>query len=162
MANNAIVTQGTIITLTVPGVPPVVAVIEDATGWTGPSFTRNEIDVTHLASTAKEYKLGLKDPGQFSIDVNYNIWDDAGQEQAWKQLGSNVEIAVKVRVPGTPERGWDFNALVLNFETTGATDDRITGTITLRVTGDVVRVPAITVLAAEAPPSATPQPAKAA
>jgi hypothetical protein len=162
MANNAIVTQGTTITLITAGGTPVTAVIEDATGWTGPSFTRNEIDVTHLQSVAKEYKLGLKDPGQFSIDVNYNIWDDVGQELAWKELGGNTEMSVEVRVPGTPERGWDFNALVLNFETTGATDDRITGTITLRVTGDVVRVPAITVVAAEAPPSATTQPAKAA
>ena len=78
MANNAIVTQGSSITITVPGGTPVTAAIEDATGWSGPSFTRNEIDVTTLLSTAKEYKLGLKDPGQFSIDVNYNIWDDAG------------------------------------------------------------------------------------
>ena len=102
MANNAIVTQGSSITLNIPGGTPVTAIIEDATGWSGPSFTRNEIDVTTLASTAKEYVLGLKDPGQFSINVNYNIWDDAGQEALWKELNSNVPIQVEVRVPGTP------------------------------------------------------------
>lgn len=142
MANNAIVTQGSKITLTKPGGTPVSGIIEDAIGFTGPSFTRNEIDVTNLQSTAKEYKLGLKDPGQFSIDVNYNPWDDPGQGLAWGELNGNEEIEVEVRMPGTPERGFDFNALVLNFEVTGAVDDRYTATITLRVTGDVDLVPA--------------------
>ena len=141
MANNAIVTQGSVITITTAGGTVFAGPIEDATGWSGPSFTRNEIDVTTLASTAKEYVLGLKDPGQFSIDVNYNIWDDPGQEALWKELNSNVPIAVNVRVPGAPPRGWDFAALVLNFESTAAVDDRLTGTITLRVTGDVLRIP---------------------
>src|SRR4029450_11001885 len=144
MANHAIVTQGSTITITVPAGTPLVAAIEDATSFTGPSFTRNEIDVTTLISTAKEYVLGLKDPGSFSIDVNYNIWDDPGQEAAWGQLNANVPIHVEVRVPGTPERGFDFDALVLNFEATSNVDDRMTGTITLRVTGDVVRVPPYT------------------
>ena len=58
--------------------------------------------MTTLTSTAKEYKLGLKDPGQFSIDVNYNIWDDPGQEALWGELNNNVPIQVKVRVPGHP------------------------------------------------------------
>ena len=40
MANNAIVTQGSSITITVPGGTPVTAVIEDATGWSGPSASR--------------------------------------------------------------------------------------------------------------------------
>ena len=71
------------------------------------------------------------------------MWDDAGQEALWKELNSNVPIQVEVRVPGAPERGWDFDALVLNFESTAAVDDRLTGTITLRVTGEVARVPAV-------------------
>ena len=86
MANKAIVTQGSSINITVPGATPAMTDIEDATGWSGPCFTRNEIDVTTLMSTAKEYKLGLKDAGQFSIDVNYNIWDDPGQEALWGEL----------------------------------------------------------------------------
>ena len=41
-------------------------------------------------------------------------------------------VQVEVRVPGTPERGWDFEALVLNFESTAAVDDRLTGTVIVR------------------------------
>jgi NADPH-dependent curcumin reductase CurA len=138
----AIPTQGTTIGIaaTAGAVGPFVT-IGEATGWSGPRFTRNQIDVTHLLSTAKEFLAGLKDPGEFSIDVNFDL-RDAGQEDAWDLLNSNAPVGVKVTFPDNAG-GFTFDALVLNFETAGRADDKVTGTITLRITGDVTDVPPV-------------------
>jgi Lambda phage tail tube protein, TTP len=133
----AVGTQGTQIELTpkpggVPGTPVMIA---QATGWNGPRFTRNEIDTTSLISTAKEYILGLKDPGEYSIDVNYDL-SDPGQAFAWDQLNENEPFGVEVTFPDGGG-GYTFDALVMNFENTGRADDKVSGTLTLRITGDV-------------------------
>jgi hypothetical protein len=138
-----IATQGTTIEITKTGTPPTVAAIAQATGWSGPRMTRNEIDVTNLLSTAKEFLLGLKDPGEFSIDVNYDL-ADPGQKLAWDELGKNENLDVKVTfplvAPATTPGSFAFQALVMNFETAGRADDKVTGTLTLRITGDVTAV----------------------
>jgi hypothetical protein len=135
----AIPTQGTTISLGVGGPPPVATVIGDSTGWSGPRFTRNQIDVTHLGSTAKEFIAGLKDPGEFSVDVNFDLRDE-GQMAAWTLLSSNDPVPVTVTFPDGAG-GFTFDALVLNFESAGRADDKVTGTITLRITGDVTATP---------------------
>jgi hypothetical protein len=112
--------------------------IGECVSWSGPRFDRNEIDTTHLASTAKEYILGLKDPGEFTIDVNFNL-SDAGQQKVWDALDSTAPQAVAVTFPNAT--GFNFNALVKGFESSGNADDKIDGTITLRITGAVTRVP---------------------
>jgi hypothetical protein len=149
MPSEALVTQGTIIAFT-PAGGGTAATITDATGWSGPSFTRNEIDVTNLASTGKEYRLGLQDPGTMSVDVNWNIWDDLGQAAAWGDLGEVVPGKLKI----TYNNGGalEFDALVSNFEQTGATDDKISGTLSLRLTGSPVTTAPTAAAAQTAPP----------
>jgi hypothetical protein len=135
-------TQGTTIEIDTsppPHTTPAWTTVGNATAWSGPSFTRNEIDVTALDSVAKEYILGLKDPGEFSMDVNVDK-TDPGQEFLWGELNQNVPIPVKMTWPSTPPDGFTFEALVMNFETSGSADDKIDGTITLRVTGDVTQI----------------------
>lgn len=144
-------TQGTTIEVDtgLPGTP-TFTIIGNATGWSGPSFTRNEIDVTALDSVAKEYILGLKDPGEFSIDVNVDK-SDPGQEFLWENLNLNTPIAVKLTFPVTPPDGFAFLALVMNFETSGNADDKVDGTISLRVTGDVTQIATLTAYQAANP-----------
>lgn len=136
MASDALVTQGTMLEFTpTEGSPPAAVAVSDATGWTGPSATRNEIDVTNLASTGKEWRLGLPDYGTFAVDVNWNIWDDPGQAAAWDELGKNVPGHMKVTYSNG--KTIDFDVLVATFEQTGGTDDKVTGTINFRVTGAI-------------------------
>src|SRR5215831_17859191 len=111
--------------------------IGECVSWSCPRFDRNEIDTTHLASTAKEYILGLKDPGEFTIDVNFNL-SDAGQQKVWDALDSTAAQPVNVLFANAT--GFNFNALVKGFESSGNADDKIDGTITLRITGAVTRV----------------------
>jgi hypothetical protein len=135
----AIPTQGTQISITIGAAPGTKTLIAEATGWSGPRFTRNEIDITNLQSVAKEYLLGLKDPGEFSVDVNFDL-SDAGQSAAWDELGGNSPLPVELKFLDTSKGGFTFNALVMNFETQGRADDKATGTITFRITGDVMKI----------------------
>ena len=129
-ANIAIPTQGT--TFTFGTTPTGVA---DVASWSGPRFDRTDIDVTHLASDAKEYLAGLKDPGEFTMEVNFNL-SDPGQKKLWDALDTPGAQPVKVTFPD-PGGDLAFNATVKGFETSGNADDKITGSITLRITGDV-------------------------
>lgn len=140
MASAAMVTQGTKVEIAKAATPTVPdTLIGDATGWSGPRFDRTDIDVTNLQSVAKEYRVGLKDPGEFTVDVNFNPWDDLGQKEAWAALDSATPRKVKLTFPGTPEKSLSFDAIVKGFESTGAPDDKADGTITFRITGDVVK-----------------------
>jgi hypothetical protein len=142
MPSVALVTQGTQIMIAPTATPTTASVlIADATGWSGPRFDRTEIDVTNLASTAKEYRLGLKDPGEFTVDVNFNPWDDLGQKEAWDALDSITPRQVKITFSGTPVKSFTFDSLVRGFESTGSPDDKADGTITFRITGPVTKSP---------------------
>jgi predicted secreted protein len=128
--NQAIPTQGTTFSIgTAPG-----TLIGDVVSWTGPRFDRSDIDVTHLGSDAKEYLPGLKDAGEFSMDVNFNL-HDAGQKLVWDALDSTTPLAVTVTLANDDTLA--FDAQVKGFETAGNADDKVTGSITLRITGDV-------------------------
>jgi hypothetical protein len=132
----ALPTQGTAFTIKVGA--GTATPIGQAVSWSGPRFDRNEIDTTHLASTAKEYLLGLKDPGEFTIDVNFDL-SDPGQSLVWDQLDVTAPAHFTATFPSTPATGFTFDALVKGFESSGNADDKIDGTITLRITGPVVR-----------------------
>jgi hypothetical protein len=144
MASEALVTQGTTImigTSTVPATPSVL--INDAVGWSGPRFDRTEIDVTNLGSLSKEFRLGLQDPGEFTVDVNFNPWTDLGQKECWDMLGQTIPRKLRLAFAGTPVKSFDFDVLVKGFESTGAPDDKADGTITFRITGPVVKSPGV-------------------
>jgi hypothetical protein len=100
------------------------------------SGTPNEQDVTTLSSLAKEYALGLKDEGTMSLDVFYDPNDD-GQTRCRVLRSSGAEGQFQIALPSTPAKTFSFNALVATAPFSLAVDTVATGTITLRVTGDI-------------------------
>jgi hypothetical protein len=102
------------------------------------SGTGAEIDTTDLSSTAKEFRLGLKDEGSMSMDV---IVDprDAGQQRLAALREARTVGEFQIRVPvGSP--GWtlDFTGLVSTYPATWAVDDVVRGTISIRITGSIL------------------------
>ena len=60
--------------------------IGQITGFNGPSGSAGVIDVTSLASTAKEKLMGLRDEGQVTLDVLYDpATADASLHNALKE-----------------------------------------------------------------------------
>lgn len=135
MTSSAISAQGTTFSIDTAssGGPTYTAVgnIKTFSGFDGAS---SEIDVTNLSSTAKEYRLGLEDNGQFSIELDRDF-ADAGQTallaardsqagKSFKLLLSNGENAI-------------FTGYVKKFSMAGGVDQVVKGSVDIRISGAV-------------------------
>ena len=122
-----------------PAVTPVNT-IGQITNFTPPSATRDIIDVTSSDSPnfAREFIAGLIDFGEASAEIN---WD----------LGTPSDLLLKSllteRTPRTwratfsqytPARTLTFTAFLTGYEPDAPLEDKMTATITLKVTGDPV------------------------
>lgn len=108
-----------------------VANVKTYTGFDGEA---SEIDVTHLLSTAKEFRLGLTDPGKLAFEVDQDDNDagqiavlaaqQAGTIQNWKLTFSNGKVA-------------SFTAFVKKFSRSGGVDQVLKQSCDLRISGSV-------------------------
>ena len=109
----------------------IVGGIKNYSGFDGSS---EEIDVTTLASTAKEFQVGLEDFGNISLELNVDH-ADVGQEamRAARTDGATREcvLTLKDLSVGT------FNAFVVSFPQDGETSGVDTASVNLRITGSV-------------------------
>ena len=109
----------------------IVGGIKSYSGFDGSS---EEIDVTTLASTAKEFQVGLEDFGNISLELNVDH-SDVGQEamRAARTVGATREcvLTLKDLSVGT------FNAFVVSFPQDGETSGVDTASVNLRITGSV-------------------------
>lgn len=97
-----------------------------------------DIDISSLASSAKEYRQGLQEYGDFTIEVNRDP-DDAGQAEALAQRAAQTSSTCVLTLPDTVTLNVaTFTAYVKSISTNGGVDDVVRGTITLKVTGAVV------------------------
>lgn len=98
--------------------------------------TATEIDVTDLASTAKEFATGLRDNGSFSMSI-FVVPTDAGQAAVKTKFDSSLAGTFKLTTPDA--KTYTFNAQVKSFPTIGdgSVDAVITGSIELRLSGAI-------------------------
>lgn len=94
----------------------------------------SEIDVSNLDSTAKEFRLGLVDNGQLSLDVDYNL-ADAGQAACDAARIASAAKSFKLTLPDASTA--TFTAYVKKFARQGGVDAVIKGTLDLRISGAV-------------------------
>jgi hypothetical protein len=110
------------------------------------SGTAAEIDVTDLLSTAKEFVLGLADNGTMGIDLLYDPLDP-GQIILERLRDTSARSFFRVQIPrgslaiGSPNQvSFTFQGFVQTFPFTAAVDAAITGTVSVRVTGNFTKV----------------------
>lgn len=135
MASTAISAQGCILEIDSDTVGTPDTEIANLSGFSGLDGEASEIDVTNLKSTAKEYKLGLKDFGNFSIEYHVD-YDDAGQTILRDAGISGVTKKLKLTLPNG--KSLTFSALVKNADSiSGGVDATINGGASFRITGNV-------------------------
>lgn len=100
----------------------------------GPNPTRTEVDVTTLASTAKEILLGLKDNGEMSFPGLFD-GDDLVQQAIIGDLGSDTPGNWRVEIPDGTKIA--FSAFVKSFPLDLNADAAVGFTMGLRLTGDI-------------------------
>lgn len=125
--------QGTTLTIeSALGVPVLIECISSFTGMTGQA---SDIDVTCLTSTAREFRQGLQDFGDFTIEL---MRDPAQVGQLEMEIAKNSQDirTFALTLPGGPVA--TFDGYVKGLTTSGGVDAVVTGTATIKITGPVV------------------------
>ena len=112
----------------------VFTAIANATNISGPGLARNTIDVTAHDSPDRhmEFVGGLVDPGEVSIDVNYAPVD---HDTLVADLQDEDPRNYQLVFPTTPAATWAFAAVMTGFEASAPYDDKLTATLTFKVSG---------------------------
>ena len=127
-------TTGKVITASGTATPQVftnVANIKDFSGFDGAA---SEIDVSNLDSLAKEYRLGLTDPGQFSINIDYDN-TNAGHVALRAKQVSGLLSNFKLTLPNT--NVINFTGFVKKFSLAGAVDAVAKTAVDIRISGPI-------------------------
>lgn len=101
-----------------------------------------EVDITTLCSEAREYLIGLQDFGAFSFDVNL-VPNDPFQVECMEAKAAREKRSFTLTLPegqdGT-QFEYIFDAFVRQFSIAGGVDQAVTGSVSLRVTGEPLLV----------------------
>ncbi|MBK7082288.1 MAG: phage tail protein [Betaproteobacteria bacterium] len=100
------------------------------------SGSASEIDVTNLASTAKEKRLGLVDNGGFSLGIHHSN-ADAGQAAMQARRLDGAAVNMKIILPSGTTPTASFSALVKKFSKNAAVDGVVEGTADVTVNGAI-------------------------
>lgn len=112
--------------------PQTMTEVGEVVSNSGFDGTADEIDTTHLRSTAKEYLIGLQDFGNVQLEVNL-VPSDAGQIKLrnLQASGSTGTFALTLSSGEISA----FQALVKSFSFSNTTNSKVGGSVQLRVTG---------------------------
>jgi len=108
-----------------------IANVKTFTGFDGAA---SEIDVTNLDSLAKEFRLGLVDPGQFTFEIDYDSANVGHIALRAKQV-SGVLNHFKLTLPDATVV--TFTAYVKKFSLGGGVDAVAKTSVDLRISGPV-------------------------
>lgn len=102
----------------------------------GPSMSRSTIDTTHLGVTGgyRTFIAGLRDPGQVTFTINYTRTD---YDTLKSDFESDSEQSYAIELPDDDNTAFLFGGLVTELPLTIPADDRVTGDITIQVSGQV-------------------------
>jgi len=135
--SNALESQGVVFKRGDGATPiEVFTAVGEVTSFSGPGGSASVIDVTSLASTRKEKRMGLPDEGQLTIELNFDPTDTA-------QMGLKADRAARVLrnfelvLTDASTTTLSFSGYVLNFSISGKVDDKITASCTIEITGEV-------------------------
>lgn len=113
-------------------------VIGEVTNFQAPGISNDQIEVTHLGSTAKEYIAGLSDGDECTFDVNY-IAADAQQQALWTlaQSGAKNNFQIDLNDHATTPSTITFAAIVTKMPgvSGGVNEAQKRTGITLKVSG---------------------------
>jgi hypothetical protein len=101
----------------------------------GPGGSAAVYETTHLRSTAKEKKAGLLDEGPITLAINWCLATDPGQQEASEARKDRTEKNFKLTFSDLSTAS--FSGYVLGMSASGAVDDKVSGSITIEITGAV-------------------------
>ncbi|MEV8552560.1 phage tail tube protein [Streptomyces glaucescens] len=111
----------------------VFTAIANVTNITPPSIERETIDVTAHDSPDgwREHVGGLKDGGEVEIELNY---DPREHDVLVADFEDDAPRNYRIVFPGTLGQ-WAFKAIMSGFESQAPHDDKLSATVTFKVSG---------------------------
>lgn len=103
----------------------------------GPGLTRETIDASHMQSPEqwREFIKGMKDAGELSFDVNM-IPGNASQFAILSDFYDDTSTAQwELIFPNAASTTWSFRGILTTFEPTNAIDEKLSASITIKLTG---------------------------
>jgi len=133
MASNAVAGVGTVFNRWNGSAWVAVAEINSITG---PSMSRDTIDVTSLDSTGgyREFITGFRNAGTVVLAMNFTR---ETYEQMLSDFEDNTIQNYQIVLPDEENTGLDFEGLVSELPLTIPADDKVTADVTIQVTGKV-------------------------
>ncbi|TDK35199.1 histidine kinase [Rhizobium deserti] len=115
--------------------PTLFTYVSEIYDVTPPSDTTDSVDVTHMQSPnrTREFISGLTDPGEMSFEQNYvpgSASDKALMSAKGKRKWCRITFPNGVQAM--------FYAILQSYEKSAPTDDKMTATVTFKVSGEPI------------------------
>jgi hypothetical protein len=134
---TAIIGYGTLFSFGNGATPEVFTALAEVVDVTPPSDTVDIIETTHMTSPnrTKEFIAGLNDPGECSFDIHFipGAGDDA-VIQTRRNLGTKNNY----RITWSNGVTWTFAGILTGYTPSAPVNDRMTATVTFKVTSSYV------------------------
>lgn len=110
--------------------------LAEVSSISGPSMTRDFIDVTSLDSTGgyREFIAGFRDGGTVSLTMNFTAATYALMKADFE---SDVSVNYEIILPDDNNTSFEFSGLVTELPLEIPTDDKVTANVTIKVNGKV-------------------------
>ena len=112
--------------------------VGEVTNITPPPLSRDAHDATHTESTEgwREFIPGLKNAGEIKIEMNF-VPSSASDALIREQFDSDSLTQCRIKFPAgiSPAEALTLQAIVTNYETTGPIADKMSASLTLKVSG---------------------------
>lgn len=115
--------------------------LDEVYNITPPSSEVDQVDVTHMRSPGRrrEFIDGLIDSGEFSFQMNYIPGSDSDDLMRGILSAATGERRRNWRIIYPNNEMDTFAGNLQTYEPDVPTDDKMTATVTIRVTGDITR-----------------------
>lgn len=136
--SNEVETQGIVLKRGGDGSPTTYTALSNVISIDGPGGSSSEIDITNLSSSAKEFKIGLKDEGTLSVELNYDP-SDTGHTGLLSDRDNRTRRSFQIVLTDSGAEVWSFEAYVQEARLSIQPDNVTKLNITLRISGPVTR-----------------------
>ncbi len=114
--------------------PEVFTAIADVISISGPAITKDEIEVTALDSSAKEFIGALDDPGELTLELNWNPQDSEHVNLRADAEGNTVRN-YRVVWSDVSNTTVDITGEVMEFSLNTEPNDAVKGSVRIKVSG---------------------------
>ena len=141
-ASEAMLGYGSVFQVQTENSPDSYVDFGEVTNITPPSADVDQVDVTHMQSPNRyrEFIDGLIDAGECSFDINF-VPGNATDDRIFELLGlpTGTSHARNCRISYPNGVTWSFSGTLVGYEPDVPTDDKMTATVTFKVTGSISR-----------------------